>query len=82
MERSYARSEADGAIEVSRSKRARAKERKRAAVRPVAQPAAVESSRLAPARRRAQAAKVAICAAAVVSVGASMATPKPAPRAT
>lgn len=58
---------------MSRSKRARAKERKRAAVRPTAQPAGVESSRLAPARRRAQTAKVAIGAAAVVSVAASMA---------
>ena len=58
---------------MSRSKRARAKERKRAAVRPAVQPADAESSRLAPARRRARTAKLAIGAAAVVSVGASMA---------
>jgi hypothetical protein len=42
-------------------------------VRPVVQPAEVESSRLAPARRRAQVAKLAIGAAAVVSIGTSMA---------
>ena len=64
---------------MSRSKRARAKERKRAPVRPPAAPApprppvAETPSRLAPARRRAQLAKLGIGAAALVSVGASMA---------
>ena len=58
---------------MSRSKRARAKERKRVEVRPQARLAAGESSRLAPARRRAQLAKVAVAAAAAVCVAASMA---------
>lgn len=57
---------------MSRSKRARAKERKRAAARPVQQPADAKASRLAPARRRATVAKLGIGAAAAVSVGASM----------
>jgi hypothetical protein len=61
---------------MSRSKRARARERKRAAhpqapPGPAATPSA-PGSRLGPARRRAHAAKLGIGAAAVVSVGASM----------
>ena len=64
---------------MSRSKRARAKERKHAQVRPpraayearaAPQPGA---ARLAPARRRAAAAKLGIGAAAVASLGISMA---------
>ena len=60
---------------MSRSKRARAKDRKRAASKPAQQPSrpAPEASRLAPARRRAHAAKLGIGAAAILSVGASMA---------
>jgi hypothetical protein len=58
---------------MSRSKRARAKTRKRVAAPATAKPAQAESSRLAPARRRAQLAKLGIAAAAVVSVGTSMA---------
>lgn len=63
---------------MSRSKRARAKERKLTAARPAQEPAPpkapldVESSRLAPARRRAHTAKIGIGAAAVISIGASM----------
>ena len=63
---------------MSRSKRSRAKERKRASVRPVEKlapprpPADAESSRLAPARRRAHTAKVGIGAAAMISLGAWM----------
>jgi hypothetical protein len=62
---------------MSRSKRARARERKRIASRPPAPPGpaarpAAPDSRLGPARRRAHAAKLGIGAAAVVSVGASM----------
>jgi hypothetical protein len=56
---------------MSRSKRARAKQRKRSAAAPQA-PVDAESSRLAPARRRAQIAKLGIGAAAAISVGASM----------
>ena len=62
---------------MSRSKRARAKGRKRAAAEPAQQSlpntAPDEKSRLASARGRAQRAKAAISAAAVVIVGASMA---------
>jgi hypothetical protein len=58
---------------MSRSKRARAKTRKRTAAPAPARPAVAESSRLAPARRRAQLAKLSIGAAAVASVGSSMA---------
>ncbi len=59
---------------MSRSKRARSKERKRSAATPAqeAAPAKAESSRIAPARRRANTAKIGIGAAAVISVGASM----------
>lgn len=57
---------------MSRSKRARAKNRKRAAAEPRAQPTE-GVSRLDSARRRARAVKLAIGAAAVVSAGASMA---------
>jgi hypothetical protein len=56
---------------MSRSKRARAKQRKRSAAAPQARVDA-ESSRLAPACRRAQIAKLGIGAAAAISVGASM----------
>jgi putative heme iron utilization protein len=58
---------------MSRSKRARAKERKRVEARPRASRVNGESSRLAPARRRAELAKVAVAIAAVVCVAASMA---------
>jgi hypothetical protein len=64
---------------MSRSKRARAKERRRAAVRPVQRserpPVSGDAggSRLAPARRRARFAKLAIGAVALVSVVLSMA---------
>jgi len=63
---------------VSRSKRARAKERKLSAATrapesaPAEAPRETESSRIAPARRRANTAKIGIGAAAVISVGASM----------
>ena len=56
---------------MSRSKRARAKQRKRSAAASQA-PMDAYSSRLAPARRRAQIAKFGIVAAAAISVGASM----------
>lgn len=59
---------------MSRSKRSRAKQRKLAAAQP-AQPAARaadDASRLAPARRRARAAKIGMGTAAAISVGASM----------
>jgi hypothetical protein len=56
---------------MSRSKRARAKNRRRAANPQPAQP--VEVSRLADARRRAGTVKLGIAAVAVVSAGASMA---------
>jgi hypothetical protein len=58
---------------MSRSKRARAKTRKSAAAPATAKHAEAEPSRFAPARRRAQMAKLGIGAAAVVSVGTSMA---------
>lgn len=64
---------------MSRSKRVRAKKRSRAVEPPVRQsrspeaPPDAESSRLAPARRRAHAAKLGIGAVALVSVGGSMA---------
>lgn len=58
---------------MSRSKRARAKERKRVEARPQAHLADGESSRLAPARRRAQLAKLVVAGAAVACVAASMA---------
>lgn len=58
---------------MSRSKRARAKTRKRTTAPAPARTAVAESSRLAPARRRAQLAKIGIGAAAVASVGSSMA---------
>ena len=56
---------------MSRSRRARAKTRSRAALNPPPR-SDTEASRLATARRRAQAAKLSIGAAAVVSVGVSM----------
>ena len=58
---------------MSRSKRARAKERKRVEVRRPANLTDGESSRLAPARRRGRLAKLAVAVAAVVCVAASMA---------
>lgn len=61
---------------MSRSKRVRARAartRKRAAAPALPQRADTEPSRLAPARRRARSAKLGIAAAAVVSVGVSMA---------
>ena len=58
---------------MSRSKRARAKERKRVEARPQAHRADGESSRLAPARRRVQLAKLAVAVAALVCVAGSMA---------
>lgn len=64
---------------MSRSKRARAKERKRAAVAPAQKPVPssvpreLQASRLAPARRRGHRAKIGIGVAATISVGASMA---------
>jgi hypothetical protein len=66
-------------VQMSRSKRARAKGRRRAAAGSAQQihtprtPLDAESSRLIPARRRAAAAKVGICAVALVSGGVSMA---------
>jgi hypothetical protein len=63
---------------MSRSKRARAKARTRAAAPPVQQSRSADAppdadSRLAPARRRAHTAKLGIGAAALVSVGGAMA---------
>ena len=63
---------------MSRSKRARAKMRRHAAERPARRPSPTHApreagaSRLAPARRRAQLAKIGVAAAALVSAGASM----------
>jgi len=62
---------------MSRSKRARSKQRKRVAVgtlrnSPPRVPLDGEASRLGPARRRAQIAKAGIGVVAVISVGASM----------
>src|SRR5689334_3920209 len=64
---------------MSRSKRARAKMRRHAAERPEQRPTPalpsgeVAASRLAPARRRAQLAKIGVAAVALASAGVSMA---------